>query len=286
MRRFLRRPEWRAEAQSAPQLFHRTDSFRFLDERGKLAVERTEAGQMVLARVWSTGHDITLEEPERVTVLFPWAGRITCAVQDDRVAAAAGDVLAFGPNRRRTVVERPGRDPYLADVVTFPLAVLQEVQIAEDLKPDASAPHPTIADAVTARLRIRTAHILNADRGQKQMGADSPQIVDLTMDLALALAVAIMQDRYAEPMSIAALARDLGCSYRSLEAAFHEAGHPPRQSVLGAIRLDAARIRLLSGGPSVTTCALECGITHLGRFAQAYRQRFGEYPADTLAARG
>ncbi|MCU0900398.1 MAG: helix-turn-helix domain-containing protein [Cypionkella sp.] len=87
-------------------------------------------------------------------------------------------------------------------------------------------------------------------------------------------------------MSIAALARDLGCSYRSLEAAFHEAGHPPRQSVLGAIRLDAARIRLLSGGPSVTTCALECGITHLGRFAQAYRQRFGEYPADTLAARG
>ncbi len=104
------------------------------------------------------------------------------------VAAEAGGVLAFGPNRRRTVVERPGRDPYLADVLTFPLTILREVQIAEDLKPGTIAPRQTTACAATARLRVRTAQILGADRVQRQMTADCPELITLTMDLALALA--------------------------------------------------------------------------------------------------
>lgn len=62
-------------------------------------------------------------------------------------------------------------------------------------------------------------------------------------------------------------------------------GAPPPQEVLAGFRLDAARIRLLSGQGSVTTCALVSGITHLGRFATAYRRRFGESPRKTLAAR-
>ncbi len=303
MRNLLGRPEWSAGADYAPQLFHRTDSFRFLDSGGRLAVHHIGADHMVLARVWSTGHDITLEEPERLTVLFPWAGRISCAVQDDMVAADAGGVLAFGPNRRRTVVERRGRDPYLADVLTFPLAILRDVQLAEDLKPGTIAPRQNTASAAIARLRARTAQILTADRVGRGKNALRPAFRDMTVDLALALAgpsgktasagkrrvaqaIALMQERHAEPISVAVLARELGCSYRSLQAAFREAGHAPPQDVLGAIRLDAARIRLVSGGQSVTACALDSGISHLGRFAQAYRRRFGENPVETLAARG
>lgn len=52
-------------------------------------------------------------------------------------------------------------------------------------------------------------------------------------------------------------------------------------------RLDRVR-RLLDGaGPtrSVTDAALACGFTHLGRFAAAYRVRFGELPSTTLSRR-
>ena len=38
---------------------------------------------------------------------------------------------------------------------------------------------------------------------------------------------------------------------------------------------------------SVTTVALDCGVAHLGRFAQAHAERFGEKPSGTLTrARG
>jgi AraC-like DNA-binding protein len=50
--------------------------------------------------------------------------------------------------------------------------------------------------------------------------------------------------------------------------------------------LDAAREALISGRGqiSVSEVALEHLFHHLGRFAAAYRQRFGESPSETLAA--
>jgi AraC-like DNA-binding protein len=302
MHNHVDRPEGSAGAEYVPQLFHRTDSFRFLDAGGRLAVHRMNAEQMVLARVWSTGHDIALEEPERVTLLFPWAGRITCAVQDDMIGADAGGVLAFAPNRRRTVVERPSHASYLADVLTLPLATLREVQQAEDLRPGRIAPRQDAASAAIARLRLRVGHMLSTDRAGLPCDGQVAAFNELSVDLALALAdpdhgsasagsrrvtqaIAMMRDRHAEPMSVAALARELGCSCRSLQVAFREAGHATPHEVLAGIRLDAARVRLLSGGQNVTHCAFDSGVTHLGRFAQAYRQRFGEPPGVTLAKR-
>lgn len=49
-------------------------------------------------------------------------------------------------------------------------------------------------------------------------------------------------------------------------------------------RLDLARERLCRGEArtSVTSVALDCGFTHVGRFAAAYRARHGEPPQATL----
>jgi transcriptional regulator GlxA family with amidase domain len=52
------------------------------------------------------------------------------------------------------------------------------------------------------------------------------------------------------------------------------------------VRLDRARLRLSdvhAAEASVTAIALECGFGHLGKFAAAYRERFGEQPSETLA---
>ena len=50
-------------------------------------------------------------------------------------------------------------------------------------------------------------------------------------------------------------------------------------------RLQAARRALRESHTrvqSVSDIAYECGFTHLGRFADQYRRRFGALPAETL----
>ncbi|MFQ6755657.1 AraC family transcriptional regulator [Cereibacter sphaeroides] len=289
----------------APQLFHRTESFRFLETEGRIGVTRLGGNSMVLARVRSTGHDITLDEPERLTLLFPWAGRITCSVGDSMTHADGGGVLAFGPNRRRTVVTRPSRALlYRADLLTMPLAGLDETLRTEDLAVRRIAPSHDPSAGAVARIRSSIGLMLTGAEAARPLPAAALEagLADLAVDLVCVLAqpdrpaasagarrvaqaIALMRDAHAEPLSIAALARNLGCSSRSLQTAFRNAGHPAPREVLAAIRLDAARVRLLSGDGNVTGCALDSGITHLGRFAQAYRQRFGEHPADTLGSK-
>lgn len=300
MQDFFDRPHWDAGAGYVPQLFQRTDSFRLFDPLGRIAVHRATERQLVLGRVRSTGHDITLEEPDRLTLLFPWAGRITCYVHDATTSADAGGVLAFAPNRRRTVVEAPRRGaPFVADVLTLPMAVLRDAQRAQDVRPGPISTH-RLADMY--RIRQRVALMLTTHEARDGISADAHLVDEIAAYLAIAMsdpnarvpsagqrrvaqAIALMRSNYAEPLSIANIASELRCSMRSLQAAFHETGHVNPQEMLAGIRLDAVRIKLLSGKASVTESALGCGITHLGRFGQAYRRRYGESPYETRSAR-
>lgn len=86
--------------------------------------------------------------------------------------------------------------------------------------------------------------------------------------------------------TVADLAEFAGVSERSLHAAFRrELGTSP-MSYVRHRRLDQARDELLQLGPAagtnVTDIALRYGFAHTGRFAAAYRERFGEPPSTTL----
>jgi transcriptional regulator GlxA family with amidase domain len=53
------------------------------------------------------------------------------------------------------------------------------------------------------------------------------------------------------------------------------------------VRLDSVRTELTNsdpGGTTVTAVAGRWGFVHLGRFADQYRQQFGESPSETLRA--
>lgn len=87
------------------------------------------------------------------------------------------------------------------------------------------------------------------------------------------------------PWSTVDLARSTGVSARALQKAFQRAGQPPPMTYLRRLRLHEAHAELASQCPStttVTTVAGRWGFLHLSRFAEQYREMFGESPSETL----
>jgi AraC-like DNA-binding protein len=86
------------------------------------------------------------------------------------------------------------------------------------------------------------------------------------------------------PLSVAAIAAAAGTGVRALQAGFRAHRGTTPLGRWRELRLEAARAELAAGGSgtSVTDVALRWGFDHLGRFAGAYRARFGESPRDTL----
>jgi transcriptional regulator GlxA family with amidase domain len=93
-----------------------------------------------------------------------------------------------------------------------------------------------------------------------------------------------MRSHAEEPLTVAEIANAVGVGPRALQAAFRAShGITPRQ-LLAEIRLEEARARLLApeAEMTVTDAALASGFAHFGRFAAAYRERYGELPSETL----
>lgn len=90
---------------------------------------------------------------------------------------------------------------------------------------------------------------------------------------------------FGEAITVEDLARIAGVSVRSLQASYRRhRGCSPMQAVISR-RLAFARHALKTATPAttVTEVATASGFFHFGRFAERYRQRFGEAPSETLA---
>ncbi len=100
-------------------------------------------------------------------------------------------------------------------------------------------------------------------------------------------AIDLVRGNLARRWTVDDLARLCDVRRRTMERHFRRfAGCTPLE-FLRTARLDQARRRLIAAAPgaSVTSVATQCGLTHLGRFAVTYRERFGESPSDTLRYR-
>src|SRR5579872_6060717 len=98
-----------------------------------------------------------------------------------------------------------------------------------------------------------------------------------------------IRHHYAEPLTVETLARVAGVSARTLFAGFRDFRRITPMAYLKSFRLEKAHAVLQSGegdAAGVTRAALEAGFSHLGRFAQAYRARFGELPSATARMKG
>lgn len=92
-----------------------------------------------------------------------------------------------------------------------------------------------------------------------------------------------MAANLAAPIQLPEIASAAGVPVRTLSEGFLRFRHTSPISLLREMRLDRARQIIRGSTPDlrVATIALDCGFTHLGRFAQGYRDRFGELPSET-----
>ena len=91
-----------------------------------------------------------------------------------------------------------------------------------------------------------------------------------------------MRSRLDAALSLEDVADAAGVSRRTLAQLFRRHRELSPMEVLRNMRLDAAHAQLARhDGASVTQIALDCGFSHLSRFAACYRERFGQLPRET-----
>jgi AraC-like DNA-binding protein len=97
-----------------------------------------------------------------------------------------------------------------------------------------------------------------------------------------------MREHAADNITSNDIADHVGVSVRTLQNGFRNFRTTTPMTFLKSIRLHSARAGLLKSHATkrnVTEIAMDCGFTHLSKFAQDYRQQFGESPSE-MARRG
>lgn len=98
-------------------------------------------------------------------------------------------------------------------------------------------------------------------------------------------AVEYVHAHVAEPLTVARIAVPAGLSVRSTHEGFQRILGVTPMHYVRDLRLGRVRDDLLAADPADTTVAMVArrwGFVNLGRFSATYRQRFGEFPRDTL----
>ncbi len=254
-----------------------------------------------IAVVRSTGHRIELGDDDKLSLLFPYAGRIEVSRGGTTVEAAPDDLIVVGQGRR---VTRLSPD-YLGVLIQIPNAAMPALHAAAQIDRPASAPNdlrllrgrgPVLVTARhlveelehTARPMQREEDWLSllsplwtayVDRSEAPA---SPSRHSAAM-LHVKLAEEYMRANFHRPLSVNDMATACAVGPRALQLAFRRYRGISPIKALADLRLQQARHRLASPAAtgSITRIALDCGFTHLGRFSVEYRRAFGETPSQT-----
>ena len=150
---------------------------------------------------------------------------------------------------------------------------LKLVASSDDLL-DIAAHNPTVGAHVESLL-LGLLCGYEAGHGASLRPAIAPQFVRRAEEF--------MAANLAAPLQLPEIASAAGVPVRTLSEGFLRFRHTSPISLLREMRLDRARQIIRESTPElrVATIALDCGFTHLGRFAQAYRDRFRELPSET-----
>ncbi|WP_431951659.1 AraC family transcriptional regulator [Nocardia lijiangensis] len=102
-----------------------------------------------------------------------------------------------------------------------------------------------------------------------------------TLRTALGFIEANLTDR----IGLHDIAAAADCSPRTLSSVFRDRLGLSPMAYVRTLRLERIRAEILTSTDQVGTIAYRWGVSHLGRFAGEYRDRFDELPSDTAARR-
>ncbi|GIE94702.1 AraC family transcriptional regulator [Paractinoplanes rishiriensis] len=135
-------------------------------------------------------------------------------------------------------------------------------------------------DMVISGLALTVEHPYGEEEPAGLQGPRRPRTVKRTLDA--------MHAEPWRPFTAGELAGIAGVGVRVLQEAFRQHVGMPPLAYLRRLRLDGVHAELSRSDPwqvNVSDVAYRWGFTHLGRFAGAYRQRFGVPPSQTLRER-
>lgn len=264
-------------------------------------------GAITISTVRSDGHELTAVEPTRWTTIMPVRGSITISAGGLTVSAGSNDAVQLAPGRRSTTVQSPEGSDFIAVGLSVAFRSLPQCMTGGHLTghsfhqrslPAASMLRDQLHLVVKEwaqqgglidRHRVRLAlEVLFLDLVETIWEESAPDFCSLHSDNAETLVrrvEAVLHARCDEPLRISDLASEAGVRLRTLQLAFRLRRNASPRDVLNTFRLERVRERLLhpSNGTTVTDAAIASGFSHLGRFAHAYRVKFGEAPSVTLA---
>jgi AraC-like DNA-binding protein len=214
-----------------------------------------------------------------------------------------------------TVTSSPGQQPWAFGIITIPFEVLarhtRELTGRDHAVPLNDDQMFRVPETTFSRLVILVRHLERLVRRQsciieapRPARALSGAIIDaliacLTLSQAtpdravlgrhrkiLDRFLRAVEERPEDMLSLNGICAEVGVAQRTLNMICQDFLSQAPIQYARARRLDRVRERLLASAPhetSVTDVAMQYGFWELGRFAHAYRQRFGERPSESLA---
>ncbi|WP_323097467.1 helix-turn-helix transcriptional regulator [Intrasporangium sp. YIM S08009] len=137
-----------------------------------------------------------------------------------------------------------------------------------------------------AAARDLAATVLRTFPTTADQGPTSADRDDAMASASLSRALDLVEAHTDEPLTLPELAAAAGVTPRALQQAFRRYLETTPSEYVRRVRLDRAHDDLAAGerddGTTVTDVAMRWGFYHQGRFASAYRRRYGEAPHETL----
>lgn len=271
---------------------------------GELGVESVRFGTLV-----SSGHSyrsMCLSE-DWFGLVLPVAGEALAETQSGRLSAVSGDWMVLAPGRRE-VKNRPtqGREfrsiRLLVSSATFGSFLRDAGEKAGSFRslaisgrlPESDALLTTVKGLIASNGKVVARHVRQCwERRVLEQLAELLFRSDALQDAREAPSAPLSMVRRAEEyirahssedLSISAVAGHLQITARALQMGFRlQRGQSP-YSYVETVRLEKAHQLLIAAddGESVTQIALDCGFSHLGRFSQQYKRRYGVMPSQSL----
>lgn len=94
----------------------------------------------------------------------------------------------------------------------------------------------------------------------------------------------LYKENLSQPLKLSELEKMLGISRERLYRDFHTYFGQSPVAYLRNLRFEETykRLKEIKTWENVSSIAMDCGFQQLGRFSQEYKNRFGEFPSDTL----